>query len=125
MGPSRAPKSRAAKRAVTPPIEGTKSTERVNTPTQKEKVAILGLRGDAGISKKKSRKKQLSTKQKQRKEAAMEKGEAALEKLDHKREESKQRGRIVQARRGNWSELNEKIEVELEQVTKPVEIDVK
>lgn len=99
MGKTKAPKSRAAKRAVTPPIEGATSTERVTSPTQKEKVAILGLRGDSGISKKKPKKKQLSSKQKQRKEVAMEKAEAALEKLYHKREDSKQRGRIVQARR--------------------------
>jgi len=44
----------------------------------------------------------------------MEKGEAAAEKLARKQDESKQKGRTVQTRRGNWNAVNEKMQDELE-----------
>ena len=92
------PKTRAEKRAVTPPMEI--DVERPASPTQKEKVALLGLRGDNGIQKKKSlRGRQLSTKQKLRKEKELERGESVIEKLATKREESKEKSRTVQGRR--------------------------
>ena len=58
--------------------------------------------------RKKSRKKQLSTKQKARKEAAMDKGEAALERLDKKRELSKTKSRIIQTRSVSFHDGGEK-----------------
>jgi hypothetical protein len=91
-------KSRAAKRAVTPPMEI--NVERPESPTNQQKVAVLGLRGDNGIQKKKSaRGKQLSTKQKQRKEKMLERAEAATEKLVTKKDASIQKARVIQGRR--------------------------
>jgi len=110
--PPKAPKSRAAKRAASPPLD-LGNIPRPPSPSQQQKAAVLGLRGDAGVTKK-SKKKQLSAKQKQRKEKMMEKGEAAAEKLARKQDESKQKGRTVQTRRGNWNVLNEKMQDELE-----------
>lgn len=89
------PKSRAGRRAASPPLEI--NVARPMTPPPKEKVALLGVRGDSGV-RKKSRKKQLSTKQKARKEAAMDKGEAALEKLDKKITVSRTKAKVVQTR---------------------------
>jgi hypothetical protein len=124
-------KSRADRRAASPALD-IGGIPRPSTPPPKEKVALLGVRGDSGV-RKKSRKKQLSSKQKARREAAMDKGEAALEKLDKKRELSKTKSRVIQTRsvscsedmgerdlglidgQGNWEDLNEKIEEELEQ----------
>ncbi|KAF8249554.1 hypothetical protein K440DRAFT_543028 [Wilcoxina mikolae CBS 423.85] len=107
------PKSRAAKRVVTPPIE--LNVERPASPSQRQKVAVLGLRGDNGVQKKKAlRGKQLSTKQKQRKEKMMERAEAVNEKLASKRDVSIQKSRVVQGRRGNWEVLNEKMQDDLE-----------
>jgi len=92
------PKSRTAKRAVTPPIE--LNVERPASPSQRQKVAVLGLRGDNGVQKKKAvRGKQLSTKQKQRKEKMMERAEAVNEKLASKRDVSVQKSKAVQRRR--------------------------
>jgi hypothetical protein len=96
--PPKAPKSRAAKRAATPPLD-LGNIQRPPSPSQQQKAAVLGLRGDAGITKKSKKKKQLSAKQKQRKEKMMEKGEAVAEKLARKQDESKQKGRTVQTRR--------------------------
>lgn len=92
------PKSRAAKRAATPPME--LDVERPKSPTQLEKVALLGLRGDNGVQKRKTNRcKILSTKQKLRKEKLLERGESVIEKLATKREESKEKSRTVQGRR--------------------------
>lgn len=108
-------KTRAEKRAVTPPME--LNVERPESPSNHQKVAILGLRGDNnGVQKKKSaRGKQLSTKQKQRKEKMLERAEAATEKLATKKDVSIQKARVIQGRRGNWEVLNEKIQDDVEE----------
>ena len=102
MGKTKGPikaKSRADRRAVTPPME-IDGVERPASPGPQQKVAILGLRGDDGVQKKKSvRGKQLSTKQKLRKEKMLERGEAVTEKLVNKIDYSKSKARKVQGRR--------------------------
>jgi hypothetical protein len=98
MARQRAPKSRAGKRTATPPPPDLSNIPRPSSPPAQEKVAVLGLRGNAGV-KKRTKKKQLSAKQKQRKEKTMEKGEAAAEKLTRKKDESKQKGLKMQTRR--------------------------
>jgi hypothetical protein len=113
MARQRAPKSRAGKRTATPPPPDLSNIPRPSSPPAQEKVAVLGLRGNAGV-KKRTKKKQLSAKQKQRKEKTMEKGEAAAEKLTRKKDESKQKGLKMQTRRINWDALNAKLEEELE-----------
>lgn len=91
------PHSRAAKRAASPPIEI--AVARPVSPTVPEKIAALGVRGDSGVSKKKKKQKPMSRAQKERKAAAMDKAEAALEKLEKKKESSKGRAKVVQSRR--------------------------
>jgi len=103
--------------------------------------------GGNGVTKKKS-KKQLSRQQKERKAKALERAEAATEKLAAKREDSFVRARVAQSRRvcmggegagetnvsetdhgrqGNWEVLNEKMQEDLEEalvlatVQKPIE----
>lgn len=96
--------SRAARRSAgTPPPKDIAAIPRPASPDdQKKRInsAIernaYGVSPGSGVSK---RKKVLSAKQKRRKEQAMEKAEAALEKLATKVEESVKRGTVVQKRR--------------------------
>lgn len=60
---------------------------------------------NAGISKKK-KSKQMTRQQKVRRERALERADANLDKLATKVDQSKARGRKVQARRAEWEELN-------------------
>ena len=96
MGKPQKAKSRAARRQATPPME-IGPIVRHTTPPPKEKVALLGVRDNSGV-KKKSKKKQLTAKQKARQHAAMEKAEAAMGKLEKKREESRGKSRVIQTR---------------------------
>ncbi|CCX10846.1 hypothetical protein FPQ18DRAFT_48695 [Pyronema domesticum] len=108
------PKTRAEKRAVTPPME-IKGVERVEESNSRQAVAVLGLRGDNGIQKKKSvRGKQLTRAQKARKEKMLDRAEVVTDKLFTKKEESKKKSKVIQGRRGNWEVLNEKMEDDLE-----------
>ncbi|KAI5810716.1 hypothetical protein BZA77DRAFT_326924 [Pyronema omphalodes] len=108
------PKTRAEKRAVTPPME-IKGIERVESTNSRQAVAVLGLRGDNGVQKKKTvRGKQLTRAQKARKEKMLDRAEVVTDKLFTKKEESKKKSKVIQGRRGNWEVLNEKIEDELE-----------
>lgn len=93
------PKTRAEKRAVTPPME-IKGVERVEESNSRQAVAVLGLRGDNGIQKKKSvRGKQLTRAQKARKEKMLDRAEVVTDKLFTKKEESKKKSKVIQGRR--------------------------
>ncbi|TGZ80537.1 hypothetical protein EX30DRAFT_396253 [Ascodesmis nigricans] len=117
------PNSRASRRALSPPPPTVPETStRAVSPTVPEKVAVLGVRGDQGVSKKKKKGKQLSRAQKERKAAAMERAEAAMGKLEKKVEESKGRAKIVDGRRGAWEEQNEKVHKELEKAARMADI---
>ncbi|KAI5843700.1 hypothetical protein BZA05DRAFT_179459 [Tricharina praecox] len=113
-----APRTRALKRAATPPLDLSTTITRPSSPPPLQKVAALQLRSgtttvDNGVKKSKS--KPLTRHQRERKAKALERAEAATEKLAAKREESFVKARVVQGRRGNWEVLNEKMQDDLEE----------
>ncbi|CUS14437.1 unnamed protein product [Tuber aestivum] len=107
------PKSRAAKRASSPPV--TIPLPRPDEKPTSEKLAALSARtaGSGGVQKRKGG-KALSRQKRRRKEAAVGKAGAALEKLERKREASARKGGVVKGRSTNWDNLNEIIEEEVE-----------
>ncbi|RPB29844.1 hypothetical protein L211DRAFT_864396 [Terfezia boudieri ATCC MYA-4762] len=122
--------SRAAKRVSSPSLEVDKSLLNLAVPedpktaplTAKQKLdkAISeismrtpgqGLSGEyAGVSKKK-RGTKLTSKQRRRKEQGVIMAERVAGRLEKKVEESTGRCKTVEGRKGNWEELNSKIEV--------------
>jgi len=93
-----APRTRASNRAASPPLD--LNISRPESPPPQQKVAVLQLRKtDGGNGVKKSKSKQLSRQQRERKAKALERAEAATEKLAAKREESCVRAKVVQSRK--------------------------
>ncbi|CAZ85318.1 unnamed protein product [Tuber melanosporum] len=111
--PRPAPRSRAAKRAPSPTI--TIPLPRPEEKPTSEKLAALSARtADSGRVQKRKGGKTLSRQKRRRKEAAMDKAGAVLEKLERKREASARKGGVVKGRNTDWDNLNDMIEEEVE-----------
>ncbi|KAI9711842.1 MAG: hypothetical protein M1820_001987 [Bogoriella megaspora] len=98
-------RSRAARRAVSPSINTDKSLKNVEVPveTAQFQANILSLRS-GGIEKKKS--KPLRRQKRLRQQKGAEKADRNFDKLDNKVAKSREKGKKVKARRGNWDDLN-------------------
>ncbi|RPA98149.1 hypothetical protein L873DRAFT_1828665 [Choiromyces venosus 120613-1] len=107
-------RSRAAKRASSP--SATIPLPRPEEKPTSEKLAALSARhgaANAGVQKRKTG-KALSRQKRKRKEAAVDKAGAVLEKLERRREVSAKKGGVVKGRSTDWDNLNEMIEEEVE-----------
>ena len=95
--PNPTPRSRAAKRAL--PSSPTTTIPRPDEKPANEKLAALSARtaGSSGVQKRKGG-KALSRQKRRRKEAAMDKAGAVLEKLERRREVSVRKGGVVKGR---------------------------
>ncbi|KAF8460483.1 hypothetical protein BDZ91DRAFT_738979 [Kalaharituber pfeilii] len=125
--------SRAAKRAASPSLNLDKSLLNLPPPlprrhplaTMPQKldkaIAAISMRSSGGATGaavggnyagvKKRGQKQLSAKQRRRKELGVVMAERVAGRLERKVKESVGRGKVVGERKGNWDELNSKIEV--------------
>ncbi|KAI5811115.1 Alb1-domain-containing protein [Peziza echinospora] len=120
--------SRAVRRAASPTLNVDKSLLNISLPSEPnapldtktrmaKSLTEISLRtnhagGNGGVGKAKSKK--LSTKQRKRKEKAMEMGEAVLERTARKVSESIVKAKAVDHRRAGWDDMNKGIEVPVE-----------
>ena len=101
--------SRAARRAVSPGIDLDKSLKEVKLPDKNHirRPAILAAHANAGVSKKTSKRKSvISSRARKRRERAVNRAEAVLEKTILKVERSRGQVKTLQSRRKDWDQIN-------------------
>ncbi|KAJ5894241.1 Ribosome biogenesis protein Alb1 [Penicillium taxi] len=101
--------SRAARRAESPSLNVDRSlttVPRAESPTA-EHPSVLTDRRNSGIQKKQKGKK-LSRAQRLRQQKGMDRAEAVMDQLEIKKAKSFVRAKAVDARRGDWEDLNRK-----------------
>ncbi|PUU76660.1 hypothetical protein B9Z19DRAFT_1087823 [Tuber borchii] len=112
--PHPAPRSRAAKRAHPSPTATIPLPRPDEKPTSEKLAALSARTAGSSVQKRKGGKAQLSRQKRRRKEAAIDKAGAVLEKLERRREVSARKGGVVKGRSTDWDNLNEIIEEEVE-----------
>ena len=101
--------SRAARRAISPGIDLDKSLKEVKLPDKdhNRRPAILAAHANAGVSKKTSKRKSvISSRAQKRRERAINRAEAVLEKTILKVERSRGQAKTLQSRRKDWDQIN-------------------
>ena len=109
LAPSK--RSREARRATSPGIDTDKSLKNVKAPAGSvdHRPSVLAIHHGAGVTKKSSKPKPLSSKAAKRREEAQDRAMAILERTQKKVALSKGRARTIQTRRKTWDEINKDV----------------
>jgi hypothetical protein len=104
--------SRAARRATSPGIDTDKSLKSAKPPSEPltTRPSVLGQQG-GGITKKTKhgRKAVLSSKARKRKDKAMDKAEAVLDRTVNKIQRRKGQSKVIKSRSQAWDEINKRL----------------
>ncbi|KAI9043392.1 Alb1 domain-containing protein [Aspergillus affinis] len=102
--------SRAARRAASPSLDVDKSV--MSAPRVEETAlprdSILVDRANAGVSKKQAKPRNKSRAQRQKQQKGIERAENIMDQREKKVSKSVSRAKTVNARRGEWEDLNRK-----------------
>ncbi|KAF3063671.1 hypothetical protein GL218_02297 [Daldinia childiae] len=103
--------SRAARRATSPSIDTDKSLKNVQPPAESvdHRPSVLAIHQGAGVSKKTTKSKNMSSKARRRYEKGQDRAANIMERTERKIAKSKGKARTIQTRSKAWDEINNQI----------------
>ncbi|KAI1663085.1 Alb1-domain-containing protein [Daldinia decipiens] len=103
--------SRALRRATSPSIDTDKSLKNVKPPTESvdHRPSVLAIHQGAGVSKKTTKSRNMSSKARRRYEKVQDRAANIMERTERKIAKSKGQARTIQTRSKAWDEINNQI----------------